>query len=85
MADYMSNTNRNMEGGKIDLNTASEQDLERISDIGADYARKIVDERNRRGGFDNIDELDSVPGIGPETIKQLKASATVRSKQSSNA
>ena len=80
MADYMANTNRNMEGEKIDLNTASQEDLERISDIGPDYARKIVEERDRRGGFDSIDELDQVEGVGPETIKQLRASATLRTK-----
>ena len=85
MADYMRNTNRNMEGNKIDLNKASVQDLERISDIGPDYARKIVEERDRRGGFNSIEELNGVPGVGPETIKQLHASAVVRTKEQSNA
>lgn len=77
MADYKANTNRNMEGRRIDLNSASQEDLERISDIGPDYARKIIDERNRRGGFNSIEDLEGVPGIGPETIKQLHKSATV--------
>lgn len=77
MADYMANTNRNMEGEKIDLNRASQEDLERISDIGSDYARKIIEERNRRGGFERIQDLDTVEGIGPETIKQLHRSARV--------
>lgn len=77
MADYMSNTNRNMEGNKINLNTASAEDLERISDIGPDYARRIVEERDRRGGFERIEDLDRVEGIGRETIQQLKASGTL--------
>lgn len=85
MADYMSNTNRNMEGGKIDLNAASQEDLERISDIGSDYAQRIIAERDRRGGFDRIEDLEEVPGIGSETIKQLHASAMVRVPQPSAA
>jgi competence protein ComEA len=77
MADYMANTNRDMEGKRIDLNTASQEELERISDVGPDYARKIIEERNRRGGFARIEDLEDVEGIGPETIKQLHRSARV--------
>lgn len=77
MADYMANTNRNMEGRKIDINSASAEELQRISDIGPDYAQRIVDERDRRGGFRNIDELGELEGFGRETIEQLKRSGTV--------
>ncbi len=75
MADYMANTNRNMEGEKIHLNSASREDLKRISDIGPDYADRIVDERERRGGFKSVDELDAIEGVGPETVAQIKRSA----------
>lgn len=77
MADYMSNTNRNAEGRKIDLNRASAEEIERISDIGPDYARRIVEERERRGGFKRIEELDELEGFGPETIRQLHESGHV--------
>lgn len=63
--------------GKIDLNNASAQQLEQISDIGPEDAQKIIHERDRRGGFKNLSELDQIPGFGPETVKQLKESAEV--------
>ncbi|HZC38230.1 MAG TPA: helix-hairpin-helix domain-containing protein [Sphingomicrobium sp.] len=62
---------------KIDLNHASAQQIEQISDIGPQDARRIIEERDRRGGFKNIAELDQIPGFGPETVKQLKESAEV--------
>lgn len=74
MADYMANTNRDMSGEKININEASAEELERISDIGPDYARRIVDAREQRGRFERMEDLDSIEGVGPETIKQLKAS-----------
>lgn len=74
MADYMSNTNRDMEGKKININSATAEELERISDIGPDYAKRIVQERNRVGRFEKMEDLDTIEGVGPETIKQLKAS-----------
>jgi len=85
MADYMANTNRDMEGRRIDLNSATAEELERISDIGPEFARKIISERDRLGGFSRIEDLEGVPGIGPETIRQLHASTRVDRKESSSA
>ena len=73
----MTNSNRAPDGGKIDLNTASAQELQQISDIGPEDAQKIIQERNRRGGFKNIDELGQIPGFGRETVKQLEESGCV--------
>ena len=73
----MTNTNRAPDGGKIDLNSASAQELQQISDIGPEDAQKIIEARNQRGGFKSINEVDQIPGFGQETVKQLHESACV--------
>ena len=35
-------------------------------------AQKILDNRNDHGAFSSVDELDSVPGIGPARLAELK-------------
>ena len=36
-------------------------------------ARQIVEFRDRRGGIGSIDELGQVSGVGPGTMKVLRA------------
>jgi competence protein ComEA len=35
-------------------------------------AQKIVDFRSAHGGFRSVEDLDSIPGIGPARIEQLR-------------
>lgn len=49
---------------KVNLNTASEQELSEVSDIGPTRARKIVDYRNEHGRFSSVEDLDNVEGFG---------------------
>lgn len=65
------------EQNKINLNTASRDQIEQISDIGSECAQRIVDERDRRGNFESISDLDSIGGFGKEAIKNLKEQASV--------
>ena len=64
-------------GEVINVNTASEKELERLPGIGAGRARAIVACRQERGGFRSVEELDDVPGIGPVTMEELRAYVTV--------
>ena len=64
-------------GEIMNVNTASEKDLERLPGIGAGRARAIVACRQERGGFRSVDELDDVPGIGPATLDGLRPYVTV--------
>ena len=50
--------------GLLDLNAATQQDLERLPGIGPVLARNILDERARRGGLRSVADLLSVKGIG---------------------
>jgi competence protein ComEA len=45
---------------KINLNTASREELSRIPNIGDDCASRILDEREKRGGFSSIEELGNL-------------------------
>jgi competence protein ComEA len=63
---------------KVNLNTASEQELQRLQNIGDECARRIIQERERRGGFESISDLDSIGGFGEEAIKSLKNQAYVQ-------
>lgn len=57
---------------RVELNRASEVELQELPGIGPALARRIVDERARRGGFARVDDLVEVPGIGPATLERLR-------------
>lgn len=62
-------------GEKIDVNTASAEELDRI--VGTGVAQKIVDYRTSIGRFTTIEQLDSVPGVGPATLEKLRPAVTL--------
>ncbi len=68
-------------GQKIDLNHADARALERISGIGPALAAKIIAERDRRGGFASIKDVDDVDGVGPKLLEKLSAVVEVASPQ----
>jgi len=58
--------------GPIDLNQATRPQLEALPGIGPVLAGRIIEYRQRHGGFRNINELRVVPGIGPKRYASLK-------------
>jgi competence protein ComEA len=64
------------QSGKVNLNTASREELGRIKGVGDECARRIIAERERRGGFKDVSEMDSME-FGPQTVRHLKEQATV--------
>lgn len=65
------------DSGPINLNTATEAQLDALPGIGPSLARAIVQERDRRGGFRSVSELGSVRGIGPRRLAELTPLVTV--------
>ncbi|MCU1548934.1 MAG: hypothetical protein JWO29_1885 [Arthrobacter sp.] len=58
-------------GGKIDLNTASVEELGTLPRVGPVLAQRIVDWRKQHGRFKAVEELDAVDGVGPKLLETL--------------
>jgi len=63
--------------GKVNLNTATEAELQTISGIGQKRAQDIIAYREEKGKFQSVDELKNVSGIGQKTLEKLKEHVTV--------
>ncbi len=61
----------------VNINTASQKQLESINGIGPKMAQAIIEHRRKHGKFKNVDELDKVKGFGKKGIERLRAQVTV--------
>ncbi len=57
---------------RIDVNSASSAELQRLTGIGPVLAEAIIEHRERNGPFRTVDELTNVTGIGPATLGQIR-------------
>jgi competence protein ComEA len=64
-------------GGKVNINTASESDLETLPRVGPAMAKRIIAWRQDNGRFATVEDLMSVTGIGEKTFAELKDLVTV--------
>ena len=64
------------ESGPLDVNRASADALEALPRIGPSLARRIVEDRDARGPFRDVDDLDRVRGVGPATVEAIRALVT---------
>ncbi|MDH7511498.1 MAG: helix-hairpin-helix domain-containing protein [Clostridiales bacterium] len=62
---------------KININTASLSELQKLPRIGPQVAQRIIDYRKEHGNFKKIEEIMKVRGIGEKTYNQLKDLITV--------
>lgn len=61
--------------GKINLNTATSEQLQTISGIGAKRTEDIIAYRESHGGFQSVDDLKNVSGIGDKTLDKIRESS----------
>jgi len=59
-------------GYRINLNDASAAELEVLPEVGPNLAERIVQDRDERGGFESIEELTRVHGIGERTVRRIE-------------
>lgn len=68
---------------KIDINTASVVELQKLPRIGEKVAQRIVDFRKEHGDFKKIEEIMKVKGVGEKTFKLIKDLIIVKTKAKS--
>ncbi|HEY1360005.1 MAG TPA: helix-hairpin-helix domain-containing protein [Thermoleophilaceae bacterium] len=61
-------------GARISLATATVEQLDGLDGIGPTLAKRIVEYRDKHGGFRSVDELKQVDGIGEKRFEALKDS-----------
>jgi competence protein ComEA len=61
----------------VNINTATQAELESLPGIGTSRAQDIIAFREANGLFQTVDDLDLVPGIGPATIDGFRDRVTV--------
>ncbi|WP_306859900.1 ComEA family DNA-binding protein [Arthrobacter bambusae] len=64
-------------GAKVNLNTATAEELGALPKIGPVLAQRIVDWRQKHGPFVSVEDLDAVDGVGPKMMEALLPLVTV--------
>jgi competence protein ComEA len=62
---------------RININTASRAELERLPGIGGGLAARIIEYRARHGAFRRVEHLIIVRGISERRFRQLRSFVTV--------
>ncbi len=64
---------------QLNLNTATQTQLEALPGIGASMAQRIIEYRQKSGGFKKVEDLMNVRGVGEKNFLKLKPLITVAS------
>lgn len=65
------------DGGKVNINTADAEELQRLKGVGPVTAEKIVQYRITYGAFSTIEDIRNVDGIGDKTFENLREDIVV--------
>jgi len=64
-------------GGIININSATPDQLDTLPGIGPAIAQRIIDYREKIGGFKSIEQITEVSGIGEATFDKIRDSITI--------
>ncbi|MFZ2957554.1 MAG: helix-hairpin-helix domain-containing protein [Candidatus Ozemobacteraceae bacterium] len=70
--------------GKLNINFATQAELEVLPGIGPAKARAIIDYRTRYGKFQRVEDVRNVPGIGDATYQKIAGSIMTAGSTSSS-
>ena len=59
--------------GKVSINTADSEELQKIPGVGPVTAENIISYRESNGSFKSIDDIKNVSGIGEKTFEKMKS------------
>jgi len=76
-SSHVSNKFKNPGDGTINLNTATEAELERIPRCGPEMAARILEYRQQIGHFTDVRQLQDVKGVGDKTFAKMQPFVTV--------
>ena len=62
---------------KVNINTASQEELDTLQGIGPSTATKIIEYREKNGKFKTIEEIKNVTGIGDSKFEAIKENISV--------
>jgi competence protein ComEA len=68
------------EGGVVNINTATVEQLQMLPGVGEVRARAILSERKDRGGFKSVDDLREVKGVGDSLLERMRPFVTLKGK-----
>jgi len=68
----ISESGQQVSEGKININTATKEQLKTLTGIGDATAGKIIDYRNKNGKFNSIEDIKNVSGIGESKYEKIK-------------
>jgi comEA protein len=67
--------------GKVNINTAAPEQLQKLSGVGPQLARRIVEYRRQHGPFASPRDITAVRGIGEKTYQRLRDAIMVDSSR----
>ena len=67
------------EGERLDPNSASSPELQRLPGVGQALAERIIEDRDRNGRYRTLADLDRVSGVGPRMLERLAPHLQLRS------
>ena len=65
-------------GKVVNINTASQSELESLPGVGPSLAKRIVEFRTKNGNFKTATDLMAVQGIGEKTFENMKHLVAVK-------
>ncbi|EIK85422.1 ComEA family DNA-binding protein [Gardnerella greenwoodii] len=63
---------------RININTATVDQLQSLKGIGPKTAARIIAHRKRVGGFKSLEDLLQIKGIGPKTLNKFRGNVDVK-------